>query len=97
MRQTFALLSIGMILLLAWVAMLQVSRALARANARRRRRALRICSVVAGTPAPAPDEPVSLDQADAEPVPSNDMRTDCLYLVGEFAAAAREFSRHARS
>jgi len=95
MRQTFALLAIGMILLVAWAIIVQTARAMARARIRRRRRLLRLCSVVDGTPPASPDYELSLSQPQVKQVPPR-IRADRLYAIGEFAAAAEILARHAR-
>jgi len=56
MRETLTLLTVGL-MLLAGAAALEISRAIARARVRRRRRLLRLCSVVTGLPqAPLGDQ-----------------------------------------
>lgn len=96
MRQTFALLAIGAILLVAWAIVVQAARAIARARIRRRRRLLRLCSVVRGVPPASTDYQLFLSQPDARPTPPR-IRADRLYAIGEFAAAAEILARHARS
>jgi hypothetical protein len=96
MREAFALLAIGMILLVVWVTVVQAARAIVRARARRQVRVLRLCSVVTGAPA-SPDWLPSFSQTDANPVVISRVRAHLPYAVSEFAAAAATLARHARN
>jgi len=97
MRQTFALLAIGALLLVGWAIVVQATRAMARSRTRRRRRLMRLYSVVATTPAPAPDYRLFFSQVPAQPALTPRARVDRLYAIGEFAAAAAILARQARS
>jgi hypothetical protein len=55
MSQTSALAVIGIVLLAVCAAVMQTSRAVARARTRRQLKMMRMCSVVAGSPNVAPD------------------------------------------
>jgi hypothetical protein len=97
MRQTFALIAVGMILLIAWAIAVQAARAASRAHIRRRQRLQRLCSVVTGTPPAPPECEPSSSQPDARPVLITRLLADSPLVIGKFAAAAEVLARNARN